>query len=79
MIGCGHVADFLMYYQNLYVHSQQGWENMNSMMKVYLFRRTMRGGGSGNGSKIEPLAQWLGPWLVWMSAYNEIELKVKCE
>jgi hypothetical protein len=25
MIGCGHVADFLLYYRNLYVHSQQGW------------------------------------------------------
>jgi hypothetical protein len=26
MIGCGHVADFLTYYRNLYVHSQQGWK-----------------------------------------------------
>jgi hypothetical protein len=27
MIGSGHVADFLAYYCNLYIHSQQGWEH----------------------------------------------------
>jgi hypothetical protein len=51
---------------------------MNSMLKVYLFRRTMRGGGNGNGSKMEPIARWLGRRLVWMSgkSYDAILLKV---
>lgn len=67
MIGSGHVADFLYQYRNLYRHSQQGWEHLNSFLKVYFFRRTMRGGGNNGGSKIKPLAKWLARRMVWMS------------
>ena len=70
MIGSGHVADFLKCYRNLYIHSQQGWEHFNSFLKVYFFRRTTRGGGNCGGSKIKPLARWLGRRMVWMSGNN---------
>jgi hypothetical protein len=67
MIGSGHVADFLYEFRNLYRHSQQGWEHLNSFLKVYFFRRTMRGGGTTGGSKIKPLAKWLARRMVWMA------------
>jgi hypothetical protein len=67
MIGSGHVADFLYEHHNLYRHSQQGWEHLNSFLKVYFFRRTMRGGGTNGGSKIKPVARWLARRMIWMS------------
>jgi hypothetical protein len=75
MIGSGHVADFLEYYRNLYRHSQQGWENFNSFLKVYFFRRTMRGGGRNNGSKLEPMAKWLARRMVCMSGVTYRDMK----
>jgi hypothetical protein len=75
MIGSGHIADFLKYYRNLYIHSQQGWEHFNSFLKVYFFCRTMRGGGKNNYSKIKPLAKWLARRLVWMTGITFNKMK----
>jgi hypothetical protein len=61
-------------YCNLYIHSQQGWEHFNSFLKVYFFRRTMRGGGKGGCSKIQPLARWLARRMIWMSGISYDEM-----
>jgi hypothetical protein len=74
MIGSGHLSEFLSYYRNLYIHSQQEWEHFNSFLKVYFFRRTMRGGGKGGYSKIQPLARWLACRMIWMSGTNYKEM-----
>jgi hypothetical protein len=68
MLSSSHISDYLKHWRNLYQHSQQGWESLNSMVKVYFFRRTQRGGkGRGNGkkSKLLPLARWLSRRQVW--------------
>jgi hypothetical protein len=33
MLGCGHMADYLLTAKNLYQHSQQGWEHLNHLLK----------------------------------------------
>ena len=45
LIGSGHISEYLFEWRNLYEHSQQGWENLNNVVKKYYFRRTPRGGG----------------------------------
>jgi hypothetical protein len=35
MLGCGHFADYLLVCKNLYRHSQQGWENINHLLKTF--------------------------------------------
>jgi hypothetical protein len=72
LLGSGHISDYLHYYKNLYSHSQQGWEAFNSFLKVFYFRRTNRGGGRGELSRVNQIARWLGRRLVWFSGieYN---------
>jgi hypothetical protein len=68
MLSSGHISEYLRHWRNLYQHSQQGWESLNSMVKVFFFRRTQRGGkGRGNGrkSKLLPLARWLSRRAIW--------------
>lgn len=69
MLSSGHISDYLRHWRNLYRHSQQGWESLNSMVKVFFFRRTQRGGkgsgGNGKKSKLLPLARWLSRRTVW--------------
>jgi hypothetical protein len=74
LLASGHIADFLMHYRNLYEHSQQGWEALNSMLKVFFFRRTTRGGGRGDGSKVRQIARWLARRMIWLTKidYNSI-------
>jgi hypothetical protein len=68
----GHLADYLQYWRNLYIHSQQGWGAFNSLIKVMFFRRTQHGGAGGCGtssrSRLKPLARWMLRRLMWMLA-----------
>lgn len=72
MIGSGHICEYLIYWGNLYSHSQQGWEAFNSLLKTYYFRRTLRGGSGGGKhnqgkkSRIVPIARWLSRRMMWM-------------
>jgi hypothetical protein len=66
----GHIADYLFEWRNLYVHSQQGWENLNLQAKLYYFRQTTRGGGRGSKNRAEPIARWLLCRVVWMSGVS---------
>jgi hypothetical protein len=75
----GHIADYLIHWRNLYVHSQQGWEALNFAVKKYWFRCTNRGGGRGSGNRLEPMAKWFQRRLVWMTGipFAEMQVKVK--
>jgi hypothetical protein len=61
--GAGHLCDYLFYWRNFYVHSQQGWEAFNNLLKLYYLRRTQRGGvsnkGKGPKDRLKPLAKWM--------------------
>jgi hypothetical protein len=58
-LNSGHIADYLLHWWKLYIHSQQGWEALNFAVKKYWFRNTSRGGGRGSGNRLLPLARWL--------------------
>ena len=55
MLRDGHIASALETYGNLYRYSQQGWENINSVMKRTFHRGTSKGGGGVGKSKIRPV------------------------
>jgi len=74
MLAAGHISEYLVYWGNLYDHSQQGWEAFNSLIKTFFFRRTGRGGagnkGRGPKSRLRPIARWLSRRVVWMCGYD---------
>jgi hypothetical protein len=69
MMGAGHLMDYLLYWRNLYVHSQQGWEAFNNLLKIFYLRRTQRGGatnqGKGPKDRIKPIGRWLQRRYLW--------------
>ena len=78
MIGSGHLAHYLYKWNNLYRFSQQGWEAMNSLIKIFFFRQTSHGGGVREASKksrLIPIARWLQPQMVFLCRVNEQEIR----
>jgi hypothetical protein len=69
LLYAGHYAEFLLKYKNLYRYSQQGWENVNSLLKRTFHRNTARGGGTTNGnrgsSKLMPVMFKLLRAMMW--------------
>jgi len=49
MLASGHISEYLIYWGNLYDHSQQGWEAFNSLIKTFFFCRTGCGGAGNHG------------------------------
>ena len=70
LLGSGHISEFLFRWRNLYAHSQQGWEALNSLVKSVYFRRTNRGGGKGKKSKLYAVARWCQRRMLWASGYT---------
>lgn len=70
-LGSGHFAYYLREWRNLYRFSQQGWEHLNKVIKMFYFRRTQRGGNGGKkgerNSKLVPIAKWLQRKLYFLS------------
>lgn len=83
MLGSGHITEFIVYWGNLYSHSQQGWEAFNSLVKTYYFRRTARGGSGNRGvstkSRVIPIARWLSRRMMWMCNIPFTEIKQMVE
>ena len=51
MIGSGHILIYMRRWSNLTKYSQQGWEALNALIKLFFFRRTNKGGkNNGEGS-----------------------------
>jgi hypothetical protein len=79
MLGCGHMADYLLTAKNLYRHSQQGWENLNHLLKTFFFRRTARGGASNKGTgtkdRLRPIARWMQRRLCFSCGLTQEELE----
>jgi hypothetical protein len=75
LLGAGHISVYLHQWKNIYKHSQQGWEALNSLIKTFYYRRTQRGGaanqGKGRKSKLLPIARWLQRRTIWLAGYTE--------
>ena len=85
MLGSGHMYEYMVRWGNLTKYSQQGWEALNSLIKVFFFKRTNKGGHKSGGStglksKLVPIARliqrrlfWIGnlvPGELWNENYN---------
>ena len=70
LLGSGHISELLFKWRNLYAHSQQGWEALNSLVKSVYFRRSNRGGGRGLKSKLYAVARWSQRRMLWASGYT---------
>jgi hypothetical protein len=70
MLRDGHVAYYLLRYRNLYRLSQQGWENVNSVMKRSFHRGTQRGGCRRKG-KLKPVFFRIVRAAMWRMGHME--------
>jgi hypothetical protein len=76
ILSSGHCAEFMTRYGCLYRYSQQGWENMNSVIKSFFFKRTNHGGKAGQGdtggkkSKLLAIARWQQRRLMWLCGFG---------
>ena len=61
----GHFSYFLLKYKNLYLLSQQGWENVNSRFKRSFHNNTQKGGGKGDSSKLAPVMYTMARDMLW--------------
>ena len=65
----GHFSYFLRKYGNLYLLSQQGWENVNGTYKRTFHSNTQKGGGIGGSSKLAPVMYTLARAMLWRYGY----------
>ena len=65
----GHFSYFFRKYGNLYLLSQQGWENVNGTYKRTFHNNTQKGGGVGGSSKLAPVMYTLARAMLWRYGY----------
>jgi len=61
----GHFSYFLAKYKNLYLLSQQGWENVNSRFKRSFHNNSQKGGGKNGSSKLAPVMYTMARDMLW--------------
>ena len=75
MIGSGHLLKYMEMWGNLNKYSQQGWEALNALIKLFFFRRTNKGGFNStdgdisnlnNRSKLIPIGRLIQRRLIWI-------------
>ena len=71
LLHAGHFAFFMLEFGNLYRYSQQGWENINSIMKRSFHQNTQKGGSKKDvgTSKIQPIFFRLARGMLWRFGY----------
>ena len=69
ILRAGHFSYFLEKYGNLYLLSQQGWENVNSRWKRTFHNNTQKGGGWGGSSKLGPVMYTMARSMLWRYGY----------
>lgn len=71
----GHVIHFLRRYKNYYRYMQQGWEQLNSWIKVYILHHTQRGGhGAKKPNYLKPLYRHFQRSFAWRSGIGDVFL-----
>ena len=72
MIGSGHFEEYMVKWGNLNKYSQQGWEALNALIKLFFFRRTNKGGHNSGGdvtnlkSKLVPIGRLVQRRMLWV-------------
>ena len=67
MIVSGHMLEYMLCWGNLTKYSQQGWESLNALIKLFFFRRTNKGGSKANvKSKLIPIGQLMHRRFFWI-------------
>ena len=72
MIGVGHLLGYMRKYGNLNKYSQQDWEALNALIKLFFFRRTNKGGNNSGGvlsnlkSKLIPIGRLCQRRMLWV-------------
>lgn len=69
LLYAGHYAYFLNKYGNLYRYSQQGWENLNSILKRTFHQNTAKGGTRGGTSKQLPVFYRILRRFMWSNGH----------
>jgi hypothetical protein len=65
LLHAGHYSYFLLKYGNLYRYSQQGWENVNAVLKRSFHQNSQKGGGKGGSSKLLQVMYRMSRQLMW--------------
>ena len=76
LLGSGHVMYYLKKYRNLYRFSNQAWERLNNMLKMFYLQKTQRGESGKYLSKVgpshtRPMARWMQRILMWNTGLGE--------
>ena len=72
MIGSGHMMQYMVRWGNLTKYSQQGWEALNALIKLFFFTRTNKGGGNScfsadsKKSKLVPIGKLMQRRFFWV-------------
>ena len=72
MIGSGHMLEYMRKWGNLHKYSQQGWEALNALIKLFFFRRSNKGGKNSGGtithlkSKLVPIGRLIQRRMLWV-------------
>jgi len=69
ILRAGHFSYFLHKFGNLYLLSQQGWENVNSRWKRTFHNNTQKGRGCGGSSKLGPVMHTFARCILWKYGY----------
>ena len=65
---------YMIEWKCLSQYSQQGWEALNALIKVYFFQCTNRGGLAGKNRKklkLPGIARWLQRRIMWYSGHGD--------
>ena len=70
MIDSGHMYQYMVRWDNLTKYSHQGWEALNSLIKLFFFQRSNKGGcrsgPNGTKSKLLPIGQIMQIRFFWI-------------
>ena len=67
MFGSGHMLKYMRRRGNLTKYYQQGWEALNTLIKLFFFRRTNKGGSlSEIKGKLIPIGQLMQRIFFWI-------------
>ena len=80
MIGVGHFTEYMRWWGYLHKYSQQDWEALNALMKLFFFRHTNKGSkNSGENvtpykSKLVSLGRLIQRRMVWVCNLLPVDL-----
>ena len=73
MLISGHITEYMIKFRSLYRFSQQGWENLNHILKSFFFKRTNHG-GTKYRSKLNAIGRWQQCRVVFMCGFSESDI-----